>query len=84
MMMDWLEYYEIPYLLILTKSDKLPISKLSRQLEAYRTRFNSQLTEGSCRGIVPFSIVTSDGKSELLRLIDAHLNQSRSQKKEAV
>lgn len=84
MMMDWLEYYEIPYLLILTKSDKLPISKLSRQLEAYRTRLNSQLTEGSCRGIVPFSIVTSDGKSELLRLIDAHLNQSRSQKKEAV
>jgi GTP-binding protein len=84
MMMDWLEYYEIPYLLILTKSDKLPISKLSRQLEAYRTRFNSQLTEGSCRGIVPFSIVTSDGKSELLRLIDAHLNQSQSRKKEAV
>lgn len=84
MMMDWLEYYEIPYLLILTKSDKLPVSKLSRQLEAYRTRFSSQLTEGSCRGIVPFSIVTSDGKSELLRLIDAHLNQSRSQKKEAV
>ena len=84
MMMDWLEYYEIPYLLILTKSDKLPVSKLSRQLEAYRTRFSPQLTEGSCRGIVPFSIVTSDGKSELLRLIDAHLNQSQSQKKEAV
>jgi GTP-binding protein len=84
MMMDWLEYYEIPYLLILTKSDKLPVSKLSRQLDAYKTRFNPQLTEGSCRGIVPFSIVTSDGKSELLRLIDAHLNQSQSQKKEAV
>jgi len=84
MMMDWLEYYEIPYLLILTKADKLPVSKLSRQLEAYRTRFSPQLTEGSCRGIVPFSIVTSDGKSELLRLIDAHMNQSQSQKKEAV
>ncbi len=84
MMMDWLEYYEIPYLLILTKSDKLPVSKLSRQLEAYRTRFGPQLTEGSCRGIVPFSIVTSDGKSELLRLIDAHLNQSQTKKKEAV
>jgi GTP-binding protein len=84
MMMDWLEYYEIPYLLILTKSDKLPVSKLSRQLEGYRSHFGLQLTGGCCRGIVPFSIVTSDGKSELLRLIDAHLNQSQSQKKEAV
>lgn len=84
MMMDWLEYYEIPYLLILTKSDKLPVSKLTKQLEAYKVRFSQQLTEGSCRGIVPFSIITSDGKGELLRLIDVHMNHAMSQKKEAV
>jgi GTP-binding protein len=84
MMMDWLEYYEIPYLLILTKSDKLPVSKLSKQLDAYRTRFASQLNEGCCRGIVPFSIITGDGKAELLRMIDAHMNHSLGQKKEAV
>ena len=84
MMMDWLEYYEIPYLLVLTKSDKLPVSKLSKQLVAYRTRFASQLNEGCCRGIVPFSIITGDGKAELLKLIDAHMNHSMSQKKEAV
>jgi GTP-binding protein len=84
MMMDWLEYYEIPYLLVLTKSDKLPVSKLSKKLVAYRTRFASQLNEGCCRGIVPFSIITGDGKAELLKLIDAHMNHSMSQKKEAV
>ena len=84
MMMDWLEYYEIPYLLVLTKSDKLPVSKLSKQLVAYRTRFASQLNEGCCRGIVPFSIITGDGKAELLKLIDAHMNHSMSQKTEAI
>ena len=63
---------------------KLPVSKLSKQLVAYRTRFASQLNEGCCRGIVPFSIITGDGKAELLKLIDAHMNHSMSQKKEAV
>ena len=84
MMMDWLEYYEIPYLLVLTKSDKLPVSKLSKQLDAYRTRFSQQLNEGCCRGIVPFSIITGDGKVELLRMIAAHMNHTLDQKKEAV
>jgi GTP-binding protein len=84
MMMDWLEYYEIPYLLVLTKSDKLPVSKLSKQLDAYRTRFGQQLNEGCCRGIVPFSIITGDGKLELLKMIEAHMNHSIDQKKEAV
>ncbi len=35
-------------------------------------------------GIVPFSIITSDGKGELLRLIEVHMNHASSQKKEAV
>jgi GTP-binding protein len=84
MMMDWLEYYEIPYLLVLTKSDKLPVSKLSKQLDTYRTRFSQQLNEGCCRGIVPFSIISGDGKLELLRMIEGHMNHSLDQKKEAV
>ncbi len=84
MMMDWLDYYEIPYLLVLTKADKLPASKLVKQLDAYKVRFNSQLTEGCCRGIVPFSIMTGEGRSDLLKLIDVHLEQAHHQKKEAV
>ena len=85
MMMDWLENYEIPYLLVLTKADKLPTSKLAKQLEAYKSRFHSQLTNGGCcAGIVPFSIVSGDGRNELLKLIESHSNHSPRRKKEAV
>lgn len=84
MMMDWLDYYEVPYLLVLTKSDKLPNSKLAKQLEAYQERFHAQLTDGCCRGIVPFSVVTADGKSGLLKLIEQHLDEKPREKKEAV
>jgi GTP-binding protein len=84
MMMDWLDYYEVPYLLVLTKSDKLPVSKLKKQVDAYKVRFQTQLTEGCCRGIVPFSVVSGDGKAELLKLIEQHLEEKPRQKKEAV
>jgi GTP-binding protein len=84
MMMDWLEYYEVPYLLILTKADKLPVSKLAKQLEVYRERFKWNLADGCCRGIVPFSIVSGDGRNELLKYIEAHLKEKPRQKKEAV
>lgn len=84
MMMDWLDYYEVPYLLVLTKSDKLPNSKLTKQVEAYQERFHSQLTDGCCRGIIPFSVVTADGKSDLLKLIEQNLDEKPREKKEAV
>ena len=84
MMMDWLGYLQGPHLLRLTKVDTLPNSKLSKQLEAYQERFHSQLTEGCCRGIVPFSVVTADGKSDLLKLIERHLDEKPREKKEAV
>jgi GTP-binding protein len=84
MMMDWLEYYEVPYLLVLTKSDKLPFSKLGKQIELYKDRFNTQLTDGCCHGIVPFSIISGDGRAELLKFIDSHLQTSPKKKKEAV
>jgi len=84
MMMDWLEYYEIPYVLILTKSDKLPVSKLGKQIEAYKDRFLGQLNEGCCRGIVPFSVVSGEGKNDLMKMIEGSMKQGRREKKEAV
>lgn len=84
MMMDWLEYYEIPYVLVLTKSDKLPVSKLGRQIDAYKERFGAQLNEGCCRGIIPFSVVSPDGKGDLMKAVEQSLKQSRREKKEAV
>lgn len=84
MMMDWLEYYEVPYLLVLTKADKLPLSKLGKQVENYKDRFQSQLADGCCRGIVPFSIMNGDGRLELLKFIDMHLQTSPTKKKQAI
>ena len=84
MMMDWLEYYEIPYLLILTKADKLPVSKLSKQVEAYKKRFQGQLLEGWCKGIVPFSVVSGEGKTGLIKMIETSFKETKRQKKEAV
>lgn len=84
MMMDWLEFYEVPYLLVLTKSDKLPVSKLGRQIDKYKARFENNLSEGYCRGIVPFSSVSGDGRNEVLKLVNGHLKDSSKRKKEAV
>lgn len=84
MMMDWLEYYEVPYLLVLTKADKLPLSKLGKQVENYKDRFRSQLADGCCRGIVPFSIMNGDGRLELLKFIAMHLQTSPTKKKQAI
>ncbi len=84
MMMDWLDYYEVPYLMVLTKADKMPISKLKKQIEGYRERFQSQLTEGCCKGIVPFSIINGEGRTDLLRLVEQNVKLSSQRKKEAV
>ncbi|MBI2620464.1 MAG: YihA family ribosome biogenesis GTP-binding protein [Ignavibacteriales bacterium] len=84
MMMDWLEYYEIPYLLVLTKSDKLPVSKLGKQIEAYKERFQAQVADGCCSGVVPFSVVSGDGKNGLMKMIEGSFKETRTEKKEAV
>ena len=84
MMMDWLEYYEVPYILVLTKADKLPVSKLGKTIEGYRERFHSQVTDGYCHGIVPFSIVKTNGRSDLMKVIEGRLESKKQTKKKAV
>jgi GTP-binding protein len=63
MMVGWLDYYEIPFLIVLSKSDKLPRSKLAgyyRDAEREFSRFRS------LKGIVHFSSSTGEGKKEIL------------------
>jgi GTP-binding protein EngB required for normal cell division len=74
----------VPYLLILTKSDKLPFSKLGKQIDIYKERFHAQIADGSCRGIVPFSIVSGVGRLELLKDMEDHIEPPRKSRKEAV
>ena len=84
MMMDWLVYYAVPYLLVLTKSDKLPVSKLRKQIEVYRERFHYQVTDGCCHGIVPFTITANESRSDLLKIVEHHVNAKPARKKQAV
>lgn len=67
MMVGWLDYYEIPFLVALTKADKLPKSKIAGYLTSARTHFDSSV---HCKDVIAFSSVTGDGKKEVLKIID--------------
>jgi GTP-binding protein len=71
MMVDWLEYYEIPYLVVLTKADKIARSKLPLHLRAVKENFDNH---SYCRGIIPFSALTDLGKDDILRSLEGHLS----------
>jgi GTP-binding protein len=66
---DWLENYRIPYLYILTKTDKL-----SNNQAINRRRIIGKILHISA-DIKPilFSAVTQKGKSEIWQVLDAHL-----------
>jgi GTP-binding protein len=77
MMVGWLDYYSIPFLIVLTKADKLPASKMPRYLEAARKTFGKY---AHCRGVVPFSSITGLGKGEVLGAVSQHLCSTTTQK----
>jgi len=76
LMVDWLEYYEIPYLVILTKADKIARSKLPNHLKAIKEMFNGHKF---CRDVIPFSAVTDLGKEEVLKILESHITDSSPQ-----
>ena len=71
-MMGWLDFYKVPFLLILTKADKLPKNKLITQMNT----IGGQLSKYKhLVGIQPFSAVTGDGRIELLKTIDRQIEE---------
>ena len=70
MMVGWLEYYEIPFVVVMTKSDKLPRSKMPTYLKNAKSAFSSFLL---CRDVLPFSSITGEGRTELLSIIAQHI-----------
>jgi GTP-binding protein len=77
MMVGWLDYYSIPFLIALTKADKLPASKMPRYLDAARENFGRY---AHCRGVVPFSSITGLGKIEVLAAVYQHICADTTQK----
>jgi len=57
MMREWLESYQIPTLFVATKIDKLPRTKISKQLKMIREALNIRPTEE----VFPFSALTKIG-----------------------
>ena len=70
MMVGWLDYYEIPFLIALTKADKLPASKMPRIVQTARDTFSRF---SYCRDVLPFSAVSGMGKNEVVKVIGEHL-----------
>lgn len=70
MMVGWLDYYEIDFVVVLTKADKLPVSKMPRYVEEAGRVFNRF---SRCKDIIPFSAMSGLGKSPLLSAISGEL-----------
>jgi len=69
-MMGWLDLYKVPFLLILTKADKLPKNKLINQINSIG---NDLSKYKHLAGIQPFSAVTGDGRIDLMKTIERHI-----------
>lgn len=70
LMINWLEYYELNYAIVLTKSDKISANKMERQI--YRT---SKIVHNDdlCKDYIPFSAISGEGKNTVLKLIKESL-----------
>lgn len=69
-LVGWLDFYKIPFVVILTKADKLARSKIANFVKNAEEVFS---TYSSCQHIVPFSSFTGDGKTDLLKIITSRL-----------
>jgi GTP-binding protein len=72
--MEFLGENEIPFCIIFTKSDKLKLSELNRNIGVYTKKMTNTIWEEMPQYFVT-SATSSDGKEELLQYID-NINQS--------
>ncbi|HTX18210.1 MAG TPA: ribosome biogenesis GTP-binding protein YihA/YsxC [Bacteroidota bacterium] len=69
-MMGWLDFYKVPFALVLTKADKIPFNKLQLQMKTVRETLGKYK---HLSGVLPFSAVTGDGRCELLESIHSYV-----------
>lgn len=70
LMQTWLRYYNIPYLVVATKADKISKGARQKHIAAVMKAFNMQAGEGP----ICFSAHTGEGVSEILTAIQEILN----------
>lgn len=66
----WMESLHKPYIIVLTKADKLKQSERSKTVREAEQYFSGRPL---CRGCIPYSSETGTGKKELFQVIDALL-----------
>ena len=66
---DWLEHYRIPYLYVLTKTDKLS----NNQAISQQSKIERDLHVAAGGGIILFSAKTRKGKTEIWQALENHL-----------
>jgi GTP-binding protein len=71
---DWLDSYRIPYLYILTKTDKLS----NNQAIARRRAIEHALHLSAGQGLILFSAKTQKGKNEIWQVLDDHLSSLKN------
>ncbi|MBT1247406.1 MULTISPECIES: ribosome biogenesis GTP-binding protein YihA/YsxC [unclassified Thermosipho (in: thermotogales)] len=64
MMIDWLKEMDLPFSIVLTKIDKLKMSEKSKMIRYYRNLFGENYI------VIPYSAVTKEGISEILKLVE--------------
>jgi GTP-binding protein len=74
-MQDYLRHHLVPTLVVATKIDKLPRSKLRENVE----RIAQALGLQESAEVIPFSALTQDGKRELWGAIASFLNSEDEQ-----
>jgi len=67
--MEWLAVSQIPFTIVFTKSDKLKLNQLDKNLNAYKKRLLQDWEE--LPGMVVTSSMKKDGRSEVIELIDS-------------
>jgi GTP-binding protein len=67
---NWLEHYRIPYVYILTKTDKLS----NNQVIVRQRAIERSLRVSAGKNLILFSAKTQKGKSEIWQFLDNHLS----------
>ncbi len=68
----WLDLHNIPYFIVLTKTDKLSRGELVRQIRRITAAFPS----AEAIPFIAFSARTGEGRDEILKMIESHLKNA--------
>ena len=68
-MLNWIEHYEMPLIILATKADKLGKTRIKPQIDKIRRKLEISLDIP----IIPFSSKTGQGKEALLKALDSLL-----------